>query len=82
MLMMVEQLDKAHYSPRCYVVAATDRMSGTKALTKEQAWASSSSSNSTSSGSSKASGGLSSFACCRRYNQPTAASTRGAFCGL
>lgn len=40
MLMLVEQLDKAHYSPRCYVVAATDRMSGTKALTKEQAWAS------------------------------------------
>jgi hypothetical protein len=38
MLMMVEQLDKTHYSPRVYVTAATDRMSGTKALTKEQAW--------------------------------------------
>jgi beta-1,4-N-acetylglucosaminyltransferase len=38
MLMLLEQLDKAHYSPRCYVVAATDRMSAAKALTKEQAW--------------------------------------------
>jgi len=38
MLMMVEKLDKQHYSPRVYVAAATDRMSGTKALTKEQTW--------------------------------------------
>ena len=38
--MLMEQLDKGHYAPRCYVVAATDRMSGTKALAKEQAWAS------------------------------------------
>lgn len=38
MLMMVAMLDKEHYAPRCYVVAATDRMSGTKALTKEQSW--------------------------------------------
>lgn len=41
MLMMVEQLDKAHYAPRVYVTAATDRMSGQKALAKEQAWGSS-----------------------------------------
>jgi beta-1,4-N-acetylglucosaminyltransferase len=38
MLMLVERLDKAHYAPRVYVTAATDRMSGTKALTKEAAW--------------------------------------------
>ncbi|KAI8466082.1 MAG: oligosaccharide biosynthesis protein Alg14-like protein [Monoraphidium minutum] len=38
MLMLVERLDKAHYAPRVYVAAASDRMSGHKALTKEQAW--------------------------------------------
>jgi hypothetical protein len=47
MLMLVEKLDKVHYAPRVYVVAASDRMSGTRALTKEQGWG----------GGAKASGG-------------------------
>lgn len=43
MLMMLEALDKAKYSPRVYVVAATDSMSQKKAESKEQTWAGSSS---------------------------------------
>lgn len=38
MLMLVAKLDKQGYSPRCYVVAETDRMSGQKALKHEQGW--------------------------------------------
>ena len=40
MLMLVSRLDKRHYAPRCYVAAATDRMSGAKALALERSWAS------------------------------------------
>lgn len=39
--MLVQQMSKAAYTPRCYVVAATDKMSGSKALAKEGEWASS-----------------------------------------
>ncbi len=37
--MLVEQLDKSSYAPRCYVVAETDKMSAAKALSREKAWA-------------------------------------------
>lgn len=36
--MLLESMDKQRYFPRAYVVAATDRMSGAKAQSKEQAW--------------------------------------------
>ncbi|GLC45279.1 hypothetical protein PLESTB_000717300 [Pleodorina starrii] len=38
MLMLMDSLDKARYSPRSYVVAATDPMSGPKALARERLW--------------------------------------------
>ncbi|EFJ41508.1 hypothetical protein VOLCADRAFT_98502 [Volvox carteri f. nagariensis] len=38
MLMLLDKMDKARYSPRSYVVAATDRMSGPKALARERIW--------------------------------------------
>ena len=45
MLMLVEGMDKAFYSPRVYVVAETDAMSAKRALTREQTWAQSQVSN-------------------------------------
>eukprot|EP00878_Enallax_costatus_P031847 GHUV01034902.1.p1 GENE.GHUV01034902.1~~GHUV01034902.1.p1 ORF type:complete len:129 (+),score=13.99 GHUV01034902.1:265-651(+) len=39
MLMLVEGLDKAYYSPRVYVAAETDAMSAKRALTRESTWA-------------------------------------------
>jgi hypothetical protein len=39
MLALVRRLDRAHYAPRAYVAAATDRMSGQKALALEAEWA-------------------------------------------
>jgi len=36
--MLVEQLDRAVYTPRCYVTAETDKLSATKAVSKEIAW--------------------------------------------
>ena len=38
MLKLMDSMDKAKYVPRCYVVAATDSMSGKKAIAKEQSW--------------------------------------------
>lgn len=38
MLKLMDNLDKDKYSPRCYVVAATDAMSGNKAIRKEESW--------------------------------------------
>jgi beta-1,4-N-acetylglucosaminyltransferase len=38
MLMLVAGLDKAYYRPRVYVVAETDRMSGSRALSREAEW--------------------------------------------
>ncbi|GLI67423.1 hypothetical protein VaNZ11_011619 [Volvox africanus] len=38
MLMLLDSVDKAQYSPRSYVVAATDPMSGPKALARERVW--------------------------------------------
>jgi hypothetical protein len=38
MLKLLGSIDKSKYSRRCYVVAATDKMSGTKAITHEQSW--------------------------------------------
>lgn len=34
--MLVAKLDKSFYTPRCYVVAETDKMSGNRALTQEK----------------------------------------------
>jgi beta-1,4-N-acetylglucosaminyltransferase len=39
MLMLVEGMDKAFYSPRVYVAAETDKMSAKRALSREQTWA-------------------------------------------
>ena len=39
MLMLMDALDKHAFAPRSYVVAATDRMSATKALAREALWA-------------------------------------------
>jgi hypothetical protein len=38
MLKLLDSIDKSKYSRRCYVVAATDKMSGGKAVAKEQSW--------------------------------------------
>ncbi|KAG2492187.1 hypothetical protein HYH03_009435 [Edaphochlamys debaryana] len=38
MLMLMDSMPLQLYSPRTYVVAATDPMSGNKALTREQKW--------------------------------------------
>lgn len=38
MLMLMDSLQKDRYSPRSYVVAATDSMSGPKALARERVW--------------------------------------------
>jgi hypothetical protein len=38
MLKLLDSIDKSKYSRRCYVVAATDKMSGSKAVAKEQSW--------------------------------------------
>lgn len=39
MLMLVEGMDKAFYSPRVYVAAETDKMSAKRAVSREQSWA-------------------------------------------
>jgi hypothetical protein len=38
MLMLVEGMNKAFYSPRVYVAAETDKMSAKRALSREQSW--------------------------------------------
>ncbi len=38
MLMLMDTLGKERYTPRTYVVAATDPMSGPKALARERLW--------------------------------------------
>lgn len=38
MLMLMDTLDKERYASRTYVVAATDPMSGPKALARERLW--------------------------------------------
>lgn len=38
MLMLVEGMDKAFYTPRVYVAAETDKMSAKRAFSREQTW--------------------------------------------
>jgi hypothetical protein len=37
MLMLLDQMDKSYYTPRVYVVAETDKLSGRRALDREAA---------------------------------------------
>lgn len=36
--MLMDSMGREHYGPRTYVVAATDAMSGAKALARERTW--------------------------------------------